>query len=191
MNRASDADPDDTLACRAIRTAGPGDAAGIARVHVDGWRSTYAGIVPQAFLDNLSYAQREAYWRRLLEAEKGEHCLFVADDAAHGIVGFSHGATERTGHPVYVGELYALYVLGPFQGRGLGRALTLAVVEWFIERGIRSMLVWVLAKNPTRRFYEALGGQLVEVKRICIGEAELEEVAYGWTDITRLPRAHT
>ena len=35
-----------------IRPAQTADAPGIARVHVEAWRSTYRGIVSDAFLDN-------------------------------------------------------------------------------------------------------------------------------------------
>jgi hypothetical protein len=36
-----------------VRRAVSGDAASIARVHVESWRSTYAGIVPEAYLRSL------------------------------------------------------------------------------------------------------------------------------------------
>jgi hypothetical protein len=42
------------------------------------------------------------------------------------------------------------------------------------------MIVWVLRDNPYRRFYEAVGGEVVSERMISIGEAELPEVAYGW-----------
>ena len=44
-----------------IREASPTDAAAIARVHVDSWRTTYAGIVPADYLANLSYTRREQF----------------------------------------------------------------------------------------------------------------------------------
>ena len=40
-----------------------------------------------------------------------------------------------------------------------------------------------LAENPSRRFYEALGGQELSRQDITIGGATLVEVAYGWKDI--------
>ena len=52
--------------------------------------------------------------------------------------------------------------------------------------GVRGMVVWVLAGNPSRSFYEALGGQHVSVKPVTIGGVRLEEVAYGWPDIRAL-----
>jgi hypothetical protein len=44
------------------------------------------------------------------------------------------------------------------------------------------MLVWVLADNPSRRFYEALGGAPVRTQHIEFGGTLLEEIAYGWRD---------
>ena len=49
-----------------IREAFPSDTAAIAQVHVDSWRTTYAGIVPADYLANLSYAQREQFWCDIL-----------------------------------------------------------------------------------------------------------------------------
>src|SRR5918998_4172552 len=50
-----------------VREARPADAAGIARVHVDTWRTTYRGIVPDDHLDALSYEARERFWAGALE----------------------------------------------------------------------------------------------------------------------------
>jgi hypothetical protein len=48
------------------------------------------------------------------------------------------------------------------------------------------MMVWVLADNPSRRFYEALGGTLVTNKVIELAGKSLIEVAYGWYDLQPL-----
>ncbi len=37
------------------------------------------------------------------------------------------------------------------------------------QRGITSLLVWVLVGNPARRFYEAMGGLYLREKEIEIG----------------------
>lgn len=169
----------------AVRSATAADIPGIARVHVDAWRSTYRGIVPQAFLDGLSYRGRETLWRRVLTGSAGDHGVFVADAGGAGVVGFADGA--RAQDAAYQGELMAIYILEKFQKRGLGRDLTLRVIDWLRNHGIRSMRLWVLADNPACRFYEALGGRRIEAKRIEIGGADLEEVAYGWPDIMNIP----
>ncbi len=48
------------------------------------------------------------------------------------------------------------------------------------------MLVWVLAENPSRRFYEVLGGKQLCEQEITIGGVTLVEVAYGWKNLHRL-----
>jgi len=48
------------------------------------------------------------------------------------------------------------------------------------------MLVWVLAENPNRRFYESLGGRFLRSTTITLGGADLEEWAYGWDDLRGL-----
>jgi hypothetical protein len=51
------------------------------------------------------------------------------------------------------------------------------------ERGHDSLLIWVLARNPSREFYRRIGGELVATKVITIGGVELEEEGYGWRGI--------
>ena len=45
-----------------IREANLDDAKGIAKVHVDSWRTTYKNIIPDEYLNNLSYEKREQLW---------------------------------------------------------------------------------------------------------------------------------
>jgi GNAT superfamily N-acetyltransferase len=111
-----------------IREASPTDAAAIARVHVDSWRTTYAGIVPADYLANLSYARREQFWCDLFSTPTPAGCVYVAAQETGEIVGFASGGPERSGNVVYRGELYAIYLLAPYQRQGLGRRLTMAVV---------------------------------------------------------------
>jgi GNAT superfamily N-acetyltransferase len=167
-----------------IRSAHTQDADGIARVYVDSWRTTYPGIVPEKFLTRMSYEEYTHYWRQILSNFEG--FIYVVEEELGEIVGFIWGGRERSGDPIYKSELYALYILKTYQGQGLGRRLTQALVEKLIQEGRDSMLVWVLAANPSRRFYEKLGGQLVRTGTYEIGGVMLEDVAYGWKNIFTL-----
>lgn len=169
-----------------IRPARVEDAPGIARVHIDSWRTTYKGFIPDDFLANLSYERSGRGWTRIVG--ETEQRTYVAQNASGRIVGFVNGGPERENDPIYKGELYAIYLFEEAQGRGLGRRLTQALVEGLLSDGIHTMLVWVLADNPSRRFYEALGGQELRTKPIEIGGVTLEEVAYGWRDISELAK---
>lgn len=165
-----------------VREANDLDLPAIARVHVDTWRTTYSGIMPEDTLAKLSYEKREQGWRQIF-GTAADSCqfLYVADESGQ-IVGFASGGPERTDDPIYKGELNAIYVLKNYQRKGIGHRLTLAVVERLARADIHSMLVWVLAENPSCQFYEALGGQKVYKKPIERGGIILNEVAYGWTD---------
>jgi ribosomal protein S18 acetylase RimI-like enzyme len=167
-----------------VRRAHPADASGIAKVHVDSWRTTYRGIVPDGYLDSLSYEECETQWSRALQ--EGRNRIHVAENDTGTIVAFACGGPERTKQYDYDGELYAIYILREYQRKGIGRRLFQAVARDLAADGFRSLLVWVLADNPSRRFYEALGGEKVAAKPITIGGVTLEEVAYGWKDLRLL-----
>ena len=169
-----------------IREANVPDAAAIARVHVNSWRATYSGVVPDDFLAQLSYAQRERTWRDTLSTPDATEFVYVAEVETSSIIGFASGGPERSGNPDYKGELYAIYLLEAYQRKGMGRQLAQAIAQRLVQEGLHSMLVWVLADNPSLDFYSALGGQRVYEQEITIGGARLVEVAYGWLDIREL-----
>ena len=170
-----------------IRRGRPADAAGIARVHVDSWRTSYQGIVPADFLAGLSYERRQRRWdETLTRTDRGE-VVYVAEDESGQIVGFASGGPERSGDPVYRGEVYAIYLLAGQQRRGLGRRLMGAVAADLAAAGIHSLLLGVLAENaPARRFYAALGGVPLREQTFELGGVPVVEVAYGWADTAGL-----
>jgi L-amino acid N-acyltransferase YncA len=170
-----------------IREARVADAPHIARVHVDSWRTTYAGIVPDEFLTKMSYDNYEARWHGWMAQPGGEEGFYVAELQSGRIVGFASGGPRiGEGYPEYEGELYAAYLLREHQRKGLGRRLLAAVARGLAAQGKSSMLAWVLAENPSRRFYEAMGGKLLGSQEIEIGGVTLEEIAYGWEDTKKL-----
>ncbi|HXF84662.1 MAG TPA: GNAT family N-acetyltransferase [Anaerolineales bacterium] len=165
-----------------IRKAAPADAVGIAHVHVTAWKETYRGLMPDEVLDALSVEQRTERWQRTLANPNDSYHLVLVAEEADQIIGFVNYGRELENDMIYQGEVYAIYVLKQFQGRGTGRALMKSAALGLREMGIRSMLVWVLADNPYRKFYEHLGGVYVREKMIQIGRASLLECAYGWAD---------
>lgn len=166
-----------------IRKATVADAAGIARVHVDSWRATYKNIVPDTYLNQLTYDAREQLWNENLKDDNN----YVAENEEGKILGFADGGKERTGnYPTLKGEVYSIYILPENQGQGIGSTLMEHVVNELIGKGLNSMLVWVLKDNPFLGFYEKIGGRAVDNKTINIAGKELIEIAYGWEDLSRL-----
>jgi L-amino acid N-acyltransferase YncA len=169
-----------------IRPATVNDVVGIAKVHVDSWRTTYKDIMSAEFLANLTYESRETWWQRVLTEHTHRIFVFVAVDEGGQIVGFASGGAEPEGDKGYAGILYAIYLFASHQGQGTGRELVRAVARRLKQEGLNSMLLWVAADNPARKFYERLGGQQVHEKTETIGGVALVELGYGWQDIDKL-----
>lgn len=168
-----------------IRPATRDDVPAIARVHIESWRTTYAGLLPDDLLANLSVERRERGWNNYFDAADSRDCLFVAE-VDRQIVGFANGGEERQGNPDYRGELNAIYLLQAYQGQGIGRALVRPIVQHLVDQGYTTMLIWVVAGNPACRFYEALGGKPVDTRTESIGSQAVEEIAYGYDALTPL-----
>jgi ribosomal protein S18 acetylase RimI-like enzyme len=169
-----------------IRAATPADAEGMARLHVDAWRSAYRHIFPASFLDGLSYEMRAQRWRdRLAEFGPQQFTLVAVDEGA--VLGLAGGGPERDGMPGYDGEIYAVYVAPAHQRCGIGRQLMAACARQLAADRFRAALLWVLEENHrARAFYAALGGQPIGRKEAVIGETPVVEVAYGWPELAAL-----
>lgn len=174
------------MAVPVIRAAQIVDAPAIARVHVDTWRTTYAGIVPGEFLAGLSYEGCQASWLEVLSNPHDETHLFVAEAQAGQIVAIASGGPLREALAGLDGELYVLYVLKAFQGFGYGKLLVSQVAEDLAGRGYHALAIWVLKDNPACRFYERLGGRSMAEKEVEIGGKLLTDVAYAWPELGAL-----
>jgi ribosomal protein S18 acetylase RimI-like enzyme len=166
-----------------IRKATIEDAKAIATVHVESWKTTYQGIVPSSYLAQLSVSEKEQLWKRGLQQQK--HYIFVVEEDGN-VCGFISGGKNRATQgkeAEYKGEIYAIYLLKEAQGKGYGTKLVKALVDDFQRERIRSMVVWVLADNPSRRFYERLGGEKIAEEVVDIGGKKLTEWCYGWKSI--------
>ncbi len=127
-----------------IRAAQPEDAMDIGHVHVNSWRTTYRGLLPDSVLAAQSIGQRAAIWRQAAKAAlTGESRSFVlvAEDSTDGIIGFASAGPEREEGSGFDGELYAIYLLQSHQGRGIGRQLTGRAVNLLVSEGHGSMRV--------------------------------------------------
>lgn len=170
-----------------IREALPADAAAIARVQVDTWHTTFSDTLPPDFLDGINLEAQTPRWEEELNDPARASFLFVAETGDGEVVGFASCGPERKGDAEFDGELYAIYILEGFQRAGLGRALTLAVVERLMAAGFGSMLIWALEVNDAgRRFYESLGGGLVRTGSVTRDQHTFPTVGYGWPDIAAL-----
>jgi GNAT superfamily N-acetyltransferase len=123
-----------------IREARQGDAAAMARVIVDSYRSAHRDHIPEESLMRFSYEESERNWARTLrkldESDESRECIYVAEDDAGDLIGVAMGGPERSNHPSYTGEIYILYLLPVYHRQGIGRQLTWQVVKRLVEQGM-------------------------------------------------------
>ncbi len=149
-----------------IRPATAEDAGAIHRVRAAAWRATYAGLVPPAFLAEVTPDDPVAV-RRLAErlgnpAERVRALLGVIGER---VVGYAVVGPDR--HPVAAGaagtsrgEVYALYLLPEAQGAGLGRRLLREAERALLDAGFQDGVLWMIQSNERARgFYERMGWQ--------------------------------
>ncbi len=167
-----------------MRRATVADTPAIARIHVDTWRATYAGILPDAYLVGMTRVQQSASWQRAVAMDRGGYVTLVMEEAGTGIVGFaSAGPVRKSGLPRgsgVRGEVYTLYVDDDWQGRGYGRALLQGTLANLFENGLGGIVVWVLEANPSRFFYEAMGGVRLAARHEMFAGADVGEIGYVW-----------
>ncbi len=186
-----------------IREARRNDAAGIARVQVETWRSTYPGLIPDHVLVSMSHHRHHAAWAHALDHPRPQYAALVAavDDtpggqagmgvaAGEGVLGFGSCGPARDPSLRHKGEVCTLYVLPEYHDLGIGRALLHGMFDCLLARGMDSAVVWVLAENPSRFFYETMGGQRVAERNECMWGTVLSEAAYGWPDLLAVRASH-
>jgi len=138
-----------------IRHAQLADADQIGAVQVRAWQATYRGVMPDAYLDELSAHDRAAYWRgQVLALLPGQRLKVIVEGGV--VVGFAATGPENDGGAAGVGELYAINLDPSVWGRGLGRALLRDATAELAGLGHREAVLWVVPQNDrARRLYES------------------------------------
>lgn len=151
-----------------IRPAVPEDGLGIAQVQAYTWKTTYAGLMPDAVLDKriAEIPQRaEKNRERILDGE-----TFFVLESEKKVVGMAVCKPSRNPDYPEDGEIQAIYILKEYQGRGLGRKLFSHCEEYLRKCGHSNMIVNCLDGNPTAHFYGKMGGAEVGKRCDLLGE---------------------
>lgn len=162
----------------------------IAGVLVDTWRTTFGGLLSDAYLGGMSREEQAIRHARRM-GMPGVSYLVAVEPVADDVVGFANFGPPRGRVPPDIHELYALYIRKEYQKAGIGTALVRATAVHCAGQGATSLFAWVLAGNPNRQFYERLGAKAVETSRIGLGDQSYEQVAYLWDDIEALAGKHS
>ncbi len=164
-----------------IRRANIEDADGIAKAHVDSWKTTYKGIIPDDFLNGLSYEDRTELWKQNIIRE--DNYVIIVENAQGKIVGFADAWKRETNIEENTCDLTSIYLLEEYQGIGIGRALMKELFIHFKKMGYSKIFVDVLEDNKTKYFYEYYGAKFIKNVQIKIGGKVLDESKYEWHSV--------
>lgn len=170
----------------ALRRARLADAPGIAAVHVATWRSAYADILPDAYLAGLSISRLARQYEHLIRLGFGVHVAASYNlPGAPPVLGFATASRSRESQ-FGEGEVEMLYVLDDYRDRGLGGQLLRASAKYLAQMGCRSAYAWVLRDNPSRYFYQRLGGKCIAAGTTQVAGEDIPQTAYAWDPLTTL-----
>jgi GNAT superfamily N-acetyltransferase len=169
-----------------LRQAVVSDAKIIAALHAESWRSAYRGILSNDYLDNGVFPERETYWQETLRAPRPERRYVLLAEQDNRLIAFVSVFLDE--EPQYGALLHNLHVLPQLKGQGLGRLLMYEAAQWTLLQNVKQMHLWVFeANHQARKFYDALGGEVVEKKLESVaGNVEREILRYFWRGLHKL-----
>ncbi len=172
-----------------IREATALDAHALADTQVRSWRAAYSGIIDDDFLARMSVDRRRESYLEWFGRHASSNFIRVAVDEHARVVGYSMAGAARSQPHRTRGEIFELYLLPDAQRRGIGARLMRSMARGLDMRGMDSLVVWALQRNPARQFYQRMGGLEAGTRETTVGSRRLGEVAYFWDDLASLKAA--
>jgi len=160
-----------------IRNIEEKDIKDVVKIQVTSWQNTYKGIIDDDFLDSMDI--NEITERREKDYHKGGFIVVIENNE---IIGFSRYVDTNQFTPEYDDvdcEIIALYVRLDKKHRGIGKRMFNYIVKELKQKDKKRMIIWCLKENyPSRKFYEAMGGNIKGEHNINFGGKEYPEVGF-------------
>ena len=185
-------EPSQAASAILIREATALDAHALAETQVRCWRAAYRGIIDDEFLGRMSVDGRRDSYLAWFTRHPPSSFLRVAVDEQARVIGYSMAGSARAHTHATRGEIFELYLLPEVQRRGIGTRLMRSMARGLDLRGMDSLVVWALRRNPAKSFYRRMGGLEAGTRETKVGSRTLGEIAYFWQDLDSLiaaPRA--
>ncbi|GLI27189.1 N-acetyltransferase [Agromyces rhizosphaerae] len=136
-----------------IRAPEPHEAETLARLHVETWRETYTGQLPDEYFGERMLEQRRSLWNAMLGEHDRDDLRVSVAEADGELVGLAcSGRPQNPQHPPRPRQLYMIYVSRTHHGTGAGQGLLDAVL------GDDPAYLWVAKENPRAQAFYARNG---------------------------------
>ncbi len=170
-----------------IRKAKENDIETISKIYIDSRRRTYKNILPNDYLNSLTYAQAEKKWTEYLE--NNNNVIFVHLDDTGTIT--SLAASKPYKHIKKCFYLDSLHVSPEFQSKGVGKSLIIKTAEFALENGYDSMSISFLRGNDkAEKIYQYLGAVYLNDIITYFDNTSAMSTVLIWKDLPKLINKH-
>ena len=164
-----------------IRNVKIEDIPSVVDISITGWQAAYQGIIDNQYLENLN-SERD---QRISKMENNYMSSgFIVAELDNQVVGFCRYVDNNNYSPTIVEadcELTVLYVKPDLKGCGIGSKLFEYVLNEFSKLNKNLMVLWCFKDNaPTIKFYEKMGGRIIDEKIKKHGGKENTEVCFAY-----------
>lgn len=158
-----------------VRKATLNDIQQIATIQVTTWQDIYHNVLESEYLSTMTVDKQQEMWTYILTSTRHQIFVYEVDNR---IVGFLAIGKERNQNIDIDLEIYALYVLPQYQHQGIGHRLFQQAIDYLIEQQAKSLIVWVLADNPSVSFYQQQGATIDRQERVKLGNKTYVELGF-------------
>lgn len=163
-----------------IKALAESDLPEVAALHVQAWREAYAGQIEQSYLDGLCEKTRLLQWRDGFARRRGDPRFGTLVARLNGMAaGFMSFGPARDDKPAAAHEIYAVNIIRPHWGMGIGWGLYQDLRRRWRAQGVDAAYLWVLRSNANALgAYQRWGGTANEAltKDVSLGARSYQEV---------------
>ncbi len=153
------------------------DAQSISTIHMESWKSAYAGLVPFSALARMINRRGLDWWETAIRRST----IILVIEVGEEIAGYATLGPNRVNTLPFEGEVYEIYLRPEYQGIGLGTKLFADAKRELNHRGYKGLVVWSLTDNdPALSFYQNAGGRPIATGCEHFDEQRLEKTAFAW-----------
>lgn len=167
----------------AFRRGTADDIQAISDAYIRSVRGSYQDILPADYLDGLTVEKRSEVFADRWAANIESYGLLIAEHESDGVIGFVDFA-ERGEADSSHGYIFSFYFVPEFQRRGLGRLLFRDCLRELRNRSYGAVFLDTFETNPSRPFYDKMGGVVVERREHQVNGLNLPAVVYRWDDLS-------
>ena len=145
----------------------------ISNIYEQSWKTAYAGIVPQEYLDSIPKGQ----WASKVDRTGWTTLVCKCDEK---LIGTTSVSKSRFKEYPDAGEIISIYLLPEYMHRGYGKELLKAAIDELQGQGFKEIFLWVLEDNVNaRRFYEFHGFEQADGKiEVELSGKKLNDIRY-------------